>query len=228
MPKIVCFDFDDVLTDRSTVSKLGKLFGHKLQELKLKAEILEDNRNPKKFFRDVREALKLAKGIPYEYVEKVYAFVKLNKNAKDTLRKLNDGGYRIVIVSTNDEGLIRNFLKKNSIDKYIDRVYAAKVGVSKGLLTGEVFGDVIETEKVGIVKKIEKNYKIKRDDITYIGDGMTDLPIMKKVGRGILFCPNPVTNAEVLSDRHLMKMKGEGRLFLVEEKDLSKILEFIS
>ena len=152
----------------------------------------------------------------------------MNKNAKNVIKKLKKDGYKIVIVSINDEGMIKKFLKKNDIDKYVDHIYAAKLGVKNGILTGNVSGNVVETEKTGVVRKIEKLYRARKEDIIYVGDGMTDLPIMKKVGRAILFCPNALTNVEVLADKQLMKMKKDERLFLVEEKDLSKILDFVS
>jgi phosphoserine phosphatase len=77
------------------------------------------------------------------------------------------------------------------------------------------------------VKKIEKTYRIKKKDVIYIGDGLTDLPIMKLVGNGILFCPNELTKAEVFTDKILMKKEKNGELFLVENNNLNEILKFI-
>ena len=228
MPKVVCFDFDDVLTDKGALNKLALVFGPSFSELKLAIELLEDNKNPKRFFKTARRIIKLGQGVKYSRVQDIAKFLDLSKNAKSVLRKLKSKRCKIVIVSINDENLIKNFLKKNNVLRYIDHIYAARLVVKNGLLTGEVTGDVIKTEKTGIVNKIEKLYGVKKEHITYVGDGLTDLPIMKMVGRGILFCPNPVTNAEVLTDRQLIRMKNDGRLFLVEDRDLEKIMPFIS
>ena len=228
MPKVVCFDFDGVLTSKSAISRFVKIFGHKFEALKYGVEAFEDNKNPEKFFRDVRGLIKLAEGVPYEYVERISLFLKLNKNAKSVMKKLKRDGHKVVIVSINDEGLIKKFLKKCGMDKHIDHIYASKLGTKNGILTGSIYGDVIKTEKVGVIRKIEKLYRTKKEDMIYIGDGLTDLPIMKKIGSGILFCPDTVTNAEVLADRQLMKMRKSGRLFLVTENNLSRILDFIS
>ncbi len=226
--KVVCFDFDDVLTNRSTLRKFSNVFGNKFKELKYGIQILEDNRHPKKFFRDVKKLMKLSKGVPYEYVEKMGMFMGLNKNTKNAIIKLKKMGYKIVIVSINDKSLIKKFLRKNKIEGYIDHIYASRFGVKDGFLTGEINGDSVRTEKVGVLKKIEKLYNVTAKDITYIGDGLTDLPILKRVGTGILFCPNEITNAEVFTDKTLKNMKNRGRLFLVNEKDMNKILEFIN
>ncbi len=224
---VVCFDFDDVLTDKGALNKLAFIFGPSFGELKLALELFEDNKTPKKFFKVARKIIKMGAGVKYSQVQGIVKFLRLNKNAKSVLKKLRSRGCKIVIVSINDKGLIRNFLEKNGIEDYIDHIYAARLGVKNGLLTGEIKGNVIRTEKVGIISKIERLYKVKKDQIIYIGDGLTDLPIMKKIGRGILFCPNLVTNAEVLTDSQLLKMKKDGRLFLVKDRDLEKILPFI-
>ena len=224
---VVCFDFDDVLTDKGALNKLAFIFGPSFAELKLALELFEDNKTPKKFFKVMRKIIKLGEGVKYSRIQDVVKFLRLSKNAKSTLKKLKSDGCKIVVVSINDENLIRNFLKKNKITEYIDHVYAARLGVRNGLLTGEISGDVIRTEKVGIVNKIEKLYNVRRNQIIYVGDGLTDIPIIKKVGRGILFCPNPVTNAEVLTDKQLQKMKKADRLFLVKDRNLENILPFI-
>ncbi|MBI3190886.1 HAD-IB family phosphatase [archaeon] len=225
--KVVCFDFDDVIGNKNTLRKFLGLYSKKTTELEYMLKLLEDNKHPKKFFKDVTEGAKLFKGIPYEYVKKISNVIGINKNVKITLKKIKSMGYKIVIISTTDEGMIRRFLEKNGIGKYIDHIYAAKVGVKNGFLTGTIKGGVIRTEKTGVVKKVEHLYKTKKKDITYIGDGMTDLPIMKCVSKGILFNPNAITIAEVMTDKKLIKMKDENRLFIVKDKDMSKILEFI-
>lgn len=227
MAKVVCFDFDDVITDKGMLRKLAFVFGPSFSELKLVLELFEDNKSPKKFFNVARKIIKLGEGVKYSKVQEVVRFLRLSKNTKKVLKKLKSDGFRVIIVSINDENIIRSFLSKNGISDCVDHIYAARLGVKNGLLTGEITGDVIRTEKVGIVSKIEKLYGVKKNDIVYIGDGLTDLPIMKKVGRGILFCPNAVTNAEVLLDRELMRMKNEGKLFLVEKRDLERILPFV-
>lgn len=129
-----------------------------------------------------------------------------------------------MIVSINDERIIRKFLEKHRLEKYVSNVYASRLGVKDGRLTGMISGDVIKTEKQGIVKKMRKLYGKK--EIVYVGDGLTDIPILKKANKGILFCPNELTKAEVFADKNLMKKEGN-RLFLVEKRDLREVLRFV-
>lgn len=225
--KVVCFDFDDVIGNKNSLIKFLSLYSKKTTEIEFLFRLLEDNKNPKKFFKDVTEGAKIFKGIPYSYVEKISGIIGMNKNVRLTLEKIKSMGHKTVIISTTDEVMIKKFLEKNKIDNYIDHIYAAKVCVKNGFLTGAIKGNVIKTEKTGIVKRVEKLYRAKKKDIIYIGDGMTDLPIMKCVGKGILFNPNAITLAEVMADKKLRKMKDENRLFIVKDKDLSKVLNFL-
>lgn len=225
--RVICFDFDDVITQYNIAMKLLGMAGHKFQQLKLELEMLKDNRDPKKFAVLIEKFAQLVKGSKIEDAEKVLRLMKLRKGTKETLKRIKKMNMKIVIVSINDEALIKEFLRRNDIENYIDHIYAAKMEVKNGILTGKITGAVLKDEKIGIIKIIEKKYKAKKDDVLYVGDGLTDLPVIKKVGRGILFSPNAITRAEVYTDRQLKKMEESGRLFLVENHDLRKILEFI-
>jgi len=225
--KIVCFDFDDVIPKSNTVAKLTRLFGNKIKILGFEIEFLEDNMNPKKFFRVVEEIVANGKGIEFERVKHFMLRFGLNRGVKEVLKKLKKNGHKIVIVSANDETFIKEYIKKHGIADYIDHIYASRLGVKNGVLTGKIYGDVIKTEKTGVVKKIERMYKVKKKDIIYIGDGLTDLPIMKLAGRGILFCPNELTKAEVFTDKKLKEKIDNNQLFIVGKKDIKEILNFI-
>lgn len=225
--KVVCFDFDDVITRKNIAIKLLGMAGHKFRQLKLELEMLEHNRDPKKFADIIEKFAELTKGMSIDGVEKIIKLMKLRKGTKETFENIKKKGTKIVIVSINDESLIKEFLRRNSLHDYVDHIYAAKIEVKDGILTGKITGDVLKDEKIGVLKIIEKKYKANKNDIAYVGDGLTDLPIIKRVGRGILFSPNAITRAEVYTDKTLKKMESSGKLFLVENNDLRKILDFI-
>ncbi|MBI4896305.1 MAG: HAD-IB family phosphatase [Candidatus Aenigmarchaeota archaeon] len=224
---VICFDFDDVLVDGNILKKMIGSHGNIVRELELGAELLEDNQNPKKFFATVKQLVALGKGVPLCDLEQLMRGLRLTTGAKPVLKQLDAHRYKIAIVSTNDESLIRLVLKKHRIDQYIDHVYAAHLGTKNGTLTGTISGDVIKTEKTGVVKQIEKKYNTKRKQITYIGDGLTDIPIMKLVGHGIFFNPSLITRAEIYTNKTIMKKIQNKELFLAEGHDLREILKFI-
>ncbi|MFH0949483.1 MAG: HAD-IB family phosphatase [Candidatus Aenigmatarchaeota archaeon] len=227
--KIICLDFDDVITDENIFSKMISMSHNRFKGLGIGLEFLarEDNMHPKKFYKFLKKCVMLGKGLSFGNIEKIENTIGLTTGAAKTFSLLMKRDYKIIIISTNDRKIIKGFLKKNKIEKYIDHIYAAKLGVKNGKLTGKISGDVLKGEKTGIVKNIERQYNTKRENIIYVGDGLTDLPIMKLVGRGILFCPTSITRAEVYTDKILSRKEKDGKLFLVEKRNLMEIMKFL-
>jgi len=191
-------------------------------------DFLRYNENPKKFYWFVKKAVKKGKGLKFEGLEEIALKQKMIKGVPQVFKTLKRRGYKIVIVSTNDERIIRKYLEKHRLLKYIDHIYAARLEVKNGLLTGEITGSVIETAKIGVLRKIKKLYRASPKDITYVGDGLTDIPIFRLVGLSIIFCPKTVTKMEIFEDKILKEKEQKNEIFLVEKKDLRGILKFIS
>ncbi|MDI6721445.1 MAG: HAD-IB family phosphatase, partial [Candidatus Aenigmarchaeota archaeon] len=158
--KVVCFDFDNVIIDDS-VSRLLGLVGSRIQRLKLEIDFLQDNMEPKKFFKFAKKFAKMGKGMNYEMLsDMMMRKTRLTKGACRALKRLKKDGHKIVIVSTNDELFIRRILERERILRYIDHIYASRLVVKNGLLTGEIKGDVVRTEKKGAVKKIKSLLRV--------------------------------------------------------------------
>lgn len=226
MQKLICFDFDDVIVNNKFVFKIP-LIGRKLRKFELGQQFLEGRLDPKSFNKFMNEVLKHLKGVHIDTVMRLLLHMRLQKGARELFESLTKNGYRIIIVSLNDEAFIRRFLEKHKLLEYISHIYAAKFGLKNGVMTGKIYGDVIDTEKTGVVKLIEKTYKVKSKDIIYVGDGLTDLPIIKKVGRGILFNPNELTKNMINTDGILKGKKKTGNLVFAEGKDLRCVLQFV-
>ncbi len=226
MKKLICFDFDDVIVNNRFVFKIP-IIGHKLRTFELGAKFLEGNLDPKGVNNVMYEVLKQLKDIHIDTVMRLLLHMRLQKGARELFKKLKDEGYTIIIVSTNDETFIRRFLEKHKLLQYVSHIYAARFGLKNGLMTGKIYGDVIKTEKTGIIPLLEKIYKVKRKNMIYIGDGLTDLPIMKKVGKGILFNPNTLTRVEIYTNKMLKAKENSGNLVLTEGKDLRCVLQFV-
>jgi phosphoserine phosphatase len=227
MHKLVCFDFDDVIANSRSLAKLPFL-GGRVRAMELGPEFIEGSLDPKRFKKFMDDVIKQLAGMNADMVTRVMLRMKLHKGAKETLKRLHEKGYKIVIISTNDTNFIRKYMEKHNLDKYVDHIYAAVIEIKDGKVTGKITGDVLRDEKVHIVPILEKKYRIKRREMVYIGDGPTDLAIMKLIGRGILFNPNVLTKAEVFTNKELKAKENNGELFLAEGNDLRKILEFVS
>lgn len=226
--KVICFDFDDVITDGNLLSSASHKFASGFKKIRIMMDFLRYNENPKKFYWFIRKVVKRGKGIRFDDLEEAALKQRLITGVPQTLRALKKRGYKVVIVSTNDERIIKKYLEKHGLLKYIDHIYAAQLEVKNGVLTGKMSGNVIETEKTGVVRKIKKIYNVSEKDIIYVGDGLTDIPIFRLVGKGIIFCPKTVTKLEIYNDQILKKKERENEIFVVVENDLRAIMKFIS
>lgn len=226
MHKIICFDFDDVIVSNKLLFKLP-FIGRKIKTFELGAEFIEGRLDPKKFNKFANGVMKEMEGIHVNNVMRILLHMRLQKGARETIESVKKKKYRIVIISTNDEAFIKKFLEKHNLLQHVSHIYAAKFGVKKGIMTGTISGEVIKTEKLGILPKLEKMYKVKRRDMIYVGDGLTDLPIMKKIGTGILFNPNEFTKLEIFTDKILRNKEKKGDLYITNGNDLRTVMQFI-
>lgn len=90
--RIVCFDFDDVITDSNPLYRMISFSMLNPGELKLGLELLEGNRDPKKFFRIIKELVKSGKGMRFDAIENAVLKAGLMKGAKDAFEKLKNSG----------------------------------------------------------------------------------------------------------------------------------------
>ncbi len=224
--KVICFDFDDVVISGNFLTWIAARFGKKIDEIRIFNEYLSEKDNPEKFELTVKRLVMLGKGMRYEALKRLMLKLKITKGFENTAKELNKRGYKISIISTNDEGLIRNVLVHHKLDRYIDHIYASRLELADGKVTGKLFSDVVKTRKKGIVSRIKKKYKISENDIIYVGDGLTDIPIMKLVGTAILFRPKTEIKAHAMSDSALMEMKRSSRFFIASK--MSSILKLVA
>jgi phosphoserine phosphatase len=83
-----------------------------------------------------------------------------------------------------------------------------------GILTGLVGGEMMHSNAKGdMLRRIQNVLGVSKDETMVVGDGANDLSMFKYAGVRVAFCAKDV-------------LKKEANI-IIEEKDLSKILEFI-
>jgi len=175
MYKVICFDFDDVVVDTNLGLQIGERFGNKVKEFKFLISFLLHNKKPKEFAKVARKAAKLIRGMPFEELKALVDQLRPTPGVRETFQELKKHGYKILVVSANDKRIIQYFLKKNHLDSFVDHIFGSELVTDNGTLTGELKGEVIRTEKVGIIHEIEQMYKVEKDQINLVADGITDL-----------------------------------------------------
>jgi HAD superfamily phosphoserine phosphatase-like hydrolase len=167
------------------------------------------------------------KGISVREISILVKQLSPMKNAGRVLKDLKARGYEILIVSQDDVGLIEEFLKVYGLRKYVDDISGINIEARAGRLTGSV-RNIKNMNKVYAAKRLMRKHKVKTKDVIYVGDSANDLPVMKIAGKAILFCPDIVTKAKVKKDKTLGKMFDDGRLVIIDNKDMEEVLSHIN
>jgi phosphoglycolate phosphatase len=168
----VAFDFDGTLADSGNVAiasyneiaqqnGYGKLTADNLQEMR-KLSILERCK---------------ALGVPpYKMpwvmiqVGRVYRkaihSIEFNEGIPELLKELRDRGLKLVIVSSNEEENIRAFLKRHSVEAWVEDV----------ICSSRIFG------KAQLLRTLMKRTGLQRDQLVYVGDEHRDIEACKEAG----------------------------------------------
>ena len=134
-----------------------------------------------------------------EEIEKV-DFTKLNDKKIDELLP--------TITALTEE--YQSLLKELGIEGEFANILHYK----DGILTGQVGGEMMFNDSKGqMLKRLQILLDVTKKNTIAIGDGANDLSMFKYAGKRIAFCAKPIVkeNADII----------------IEEKDLSKILDFI-
>ncbi|WP_205650863.1 HAD-IA family hydrolase [Ectobacillus funiculus] len=188
MIKYILFDFDGTLADSKDVfisawNQLADKYKFKkihhqdldaLRKLSIKERAKQLNFPLYKIPLVVPEIYRLYK--------KSIKDIILFDGVKLLLDELESRGYQIVIISSNSEGNIKEFLRENAVDS-----------VKEVLCSSKIFG------KDQVIKKFLQTNKLKGSEVIYIGDECRDIIACKKVPVKIIWVGWGYDSAELVT-----------------------------
>ncbi|MGY3187046.1 HAD hydrolase-like protein [Lysinibacillus sp. TE18511] len=174
--KYIIFDFDGTLADSTAV--LASAWNTIAQKYKFKGIELKEIESLKKLSIAERSKLfdfplyKLPMILPqfYRLYRQSLNDVHLYNGMKEVLMEIDKRGYKILIISSNSQENILEFLNMNGIHC-----------VSNVLCSNRIFG------KDKVIKKFLKDSNITPSEVIYIGDEQRDIVACKKVGVPIIW-----------------------------------------
>ena len=205
--KLAVFDFDSTLMDGETIDFLAEPLGLKdkvaaITEMAMRGEL--------DFFESLIMRVKLLEGLEEEKVNKICHNLPYMPGAEESIKALKKEGYKVLVFSGGFRNATSYAKKILGFDADFSNILHSKNGILTGLVGGEM---MFSFSKGDMLKRIQDVLGIDKKDTVAIGDGANDLSMFEYAGKRIAFCAKDV-----------LKQKAD---FVVDDKDLTKILEFI-
>ncbi|GAX87494.1 phosphoserine phosphatase [Lebetimonas natsushimae] len=205
--KLAVFDFDSTLMDGETIDFLAEPLGLKnkvsaITEMAMRGEL--------DFFESLIMRVKLLEGLEVKKVNEICHNLPYMPGAEETIKALKKDGVKVVVFS----GGFRNATSYAKKILGFDADFSNTLHSKNGILTGLVGGEMMFSHSKGdMLKRIQEILGITSEETMAVGDGANDLSMFKYAKTKVAFCAKEV-------------LKKEANI-IIEEKDLTKILEFI-
>jgi len=207
MQKLAVFDFDSTLMDGETIDFLADELGIRDEVAKITEEAMSGRLD---FFESLTTRVKLLEGLDYNRAVEICRNLPLMNGAKETIKALQDKGYKIVCFS----GGFRIGTSPAKEILGIDADFANILHHKNGKLTGLVGGDMMfNFSKGDMIQRIQRLLDVTHDDTIAIGDGANDKSMFAYANKRVAFCAHDILKAEAN--------------IIIEEKDLTQILKHI-
>ena len=184
--RLIVFDVDGTLIDAEMIDELAKAagVGGKVSEITSRAMNGEIE-----FKQALKERVQLLKGLPVGVLDSIVENLDVTAGAEELITALKALGYKIALIS----GGFTQFVEKIKEKLGIDYVYANKLVIKDGKLTGEVVEPIIDAErKAELMKEIAEKENLLMEQVVAVGDGANDRFMLQNSGLGIALYPKAV------------------------------------
>jgi len=182
--KLALFDLDGTLTkERSAWEYIHRRLGvwdgyaEKYQEAFLRGEIT--------YVHFCRLDAAIWKGMKVSDLERILQDIPLYEGVEDLLQYLRSRGIKLGIISSGLTILSERMKKEFDFDYAV----ANELGVTDGLLTGEIKINVHYDQKGDWVRDAKGQFNARQEEILAIGDSTGDIDMFQMAGLSIAFNP---------------------------------------
>ncbi len=188
---LLVMDVDSTLIEEEVIDLLGEKagLGEKISEITAAAMSGELD-----FKEALKERVALLSGLPTTIFDEIYKEIHLTNGATGLIETLHGRGWKVGVVS----GGFHEIVDKLAVDLKLDYVFANRLAVQEGYLTGETYGTIVDKSfKLERLKQWAKGNKLNLSEVVAVGDGANDIPMLNAAGLGIAFCAKPAVKAAV-------------------------------
>ncbi len=209
--RLVVFDMDSTLIQAEVIDELAKEAG---AGEKVAAVTAAAMRGEIDFDESLRLRVAALEGLPESVLETVAQRLPLTEGAERLTLTLKRLGYKIGILS----GGFDYFGRKLQQRLGFDYVYANRLEIVDGKLTGRVIGDIVNgRRKAELLEQIALEENINLHQTIAVGDGANDLPMLSIAGLGVAFHPKPIVAEQ--AKRSISNFGLDGLLYLIGVRD---------
>ena len=202
---LVIFDVEGVLFDAEFLPILGEKLNKEKEIWDITKKGIQGVIN---WEEGLRQRIDSLKGLDYETCQQVADSLPIMTGAKEACRILKAAGWKLMAISGGFTIMTERLQKELDLDYVFSNELIFKDGKLDGV-TVNVDSDKAKSAKIKI-----QEWNQTKDDIVVVVDGANDLALFDICGLGIAF-------------RAQDKVKDVANIIL-EEKDLSKILDIIN
>ena len=185
MRRLICFDMDSTLIETEVIDELAERAGvgaevKRITERAMRGEI--------DFSESFRERVALLKGLDESVMKDIAENLPITEGVERLMYVLKKYGYKIAILSGGFT-YFGNYLK----EKFgIDYVYANRLEIVDGKLTGRYLGDIVDGKrKAELLQLLAQVENVDIAQTIAVGDGANDFPMLSAAGLGIAFHAKP-------------------------------------
>ncbi len=187
--KMLVCDMDSTLIQNECIDEIADLINLKNEIAEITEQTMMGHLS---FDESIKKRVSLLKGINVSAFENIInEKIKLQPYVVEWIDYVKKFNLKTIIVSggfTYFVEFVKNTLR-------MDQAYANELQMVDGVLTGKLYGDIINAEKkANIIKTLTHQYGLKSDDVISIGDGANDLLMFKESGLSISMHGKPILN----------------------------------
>ena len=184
--RLIVFDVDGTLIDAEMIDELAKAAGVGVKVSEITSRAMNGEID---FKQALNERVLLLRGLPVEVLDSLVENLDVTPGAEELITSLKALGYKIALIS----GGFTQFVEKIKEKLGIDYVYANKLVIKDGKLTGEVVEPIIDAErKAELMQQIAEKENLLMEQVVAVGDGANDRFMLQNSGLGIALYPKAV------------------------------------
>lgn len=213
--RLVVFDMDSTLIQAEVIDELAKEAGVGEEVAAITAAAM---RGELDFSQSLTQRVALLAGLPESTLARVAARIQLTDGAELVTSTLKRLGYKIGIIS----GGFDYFGRRLQEQLGFDYMYANRLEIVEGRLTGRVLGTIIDgARKAAILREIAAAEGLRLEQTIAVGDGANDLPMLSAAGLGVAFHAKPVVRQQASGAISAMGLDGLLYLIGIRERELA-------